>query len=337
MKAAVFIGKEQIKFENNYDYPKLRKDGIIIKVKSCAICGSDVDAYLHETIPPPRVLGHEFAGEIVEIGERIEIWKVGDRVTVAPHIHCNKCYYCINDLSNLCTKNGGIGFTQDGAFAEFVKVNLNEHHVLKIPDKINYDYAALVETYAIAYHAVKNSKIDEKKSVVIIGAGAMGLFVLLCLKQMGVENVVVIELNDFNKQKALDLGATSVFKPEEQYTIRKLMNNLGPDYIFECVGLPQTYIQSINLVRKAGTVVFIGLHKDSFEFNFFPMMIKELTLKTVTSTTGDDMNEILSILEKKYVNLDPFITKHVQLSELDDTFKWLLSPERQAVKVFTKF
>ena len=336
MKAAVFVKKQSIVYEEEYKDPRLRKDGIIIKVECCAICGSDLDAYKYETIPPPVVLGHEFSGFISEIGEKVEGWKIGDRVIVRPHIRCNKCYYCKNGLSNLCVNSGGIGMTQDGGFAEYVKVPLKNHDVFKIPNNIGFDYAALIETYAITHHALKLSQIGKNDIMVIIGAGAIGLFTLLRAKQLEVENVIIIEPNKYNQAKAKEIGADYVFNPDDFYEIKRLTKNIGADYVFECVGLPQTYIQAINLVRKAGTVILIGLYDKSFEFSFFPMMLKELTLKTITSTLAEDMQEIISILNEKKVNLDPFITKYIQLKDLNNAFKWLCSPEREAIKVMVK-
>lgn len=140
--------------------------------------------------------------------------------------------------------------TQDGAFAEYVKVTLKDHDVFKIPDKVSYDYAALVETYSITYHALNLSKINKDDSMVIIGAGAMGLFTLLCAKQFGVEKVIIIEPNIYNQEKAKEIGADYVFTPENFYEIKALTNNIGPDYVFECVGHPKTYVQAINLVQK---------------------------------------------------------------------------------------
>ena len=227
--------------------------------------------------------------------------------------------------------------TKDGSFAEYVGVQLKEHDVLKIPDSINYDYAALIETYSISLRALKMSGIKKNNNMVIIGAGAIGLFLLLCAKQLGVEQVIIIDPNTYNQEKAKELGTDYVFTPDDFYEIRRLTNKVGADYIFECVGLPQTYIQAINLVRKAGTVTLIGLYNQPFEFSFFPMMLKELTLKTVTSTLTEDMQEVITILNEKKVNLKPFITKYIELKELDNTFKWLCSPERKAIKVLVKF
>ncbi|MHA1380814.1 MAG: zinc-dependent alcohol dehydrogenase [Candidatus Helarchaeota archaeon] len=336
MKAAIFVKKREINYNENYNYPKLKKDGIIVKVKSCFICGSDVHAYNYETIPPPVVLGHEFSGYIVEIGEQITGYNIGDKIVVQPHIRCGKCYYCRNNLENLCVNNGGIGFTQDGAFAEFVKVPIKKHNIFKIPNNISYEYAALIETYSIALRVVRLSNISSKDNAVIIGAGAVGLFVLLTVKELGVQNIIVIEPNKFNQSKALELGANYIFPPDKSYEIKKLINRVGPDYVFECVGSPNTYIQAFNLVRKAGSVILIGLHEIPFEFNFFPLMLKELNIKTITSTRAIDMQEVISIYNDKAINLAPFITKTVKLKELDSIFKWLSSPKREAVKVLVK-
>ncbi len=336
MKAAVFEKKGIIKYEENYDYPKLRKDSIIIKVKSCAICGSDVHAYESETIPPPVVLGHEFSGEIFEIGEKVEGLNIGDRVIVQPHIRCGKCYYCQRNLKNLCVNSGGIGFTQDGGFAEYVRVMVKNHEIFMVPENIGNDHAALVETYSIAHRALRLSGIKDEK-MVIIGAGAIGLFVLLAAKLFGIEDVMVIEPNKFNQKKALELGASQVFLPDDYHEIKKITSRVGPDFVFECVGSPNTYVQAFNLVRKGGTVVLIGIHDKPFEFNFFPLMLKELIIKTVTLSRPEDMQEILQILSEKNIDLNPFITKHIDLKELDDTFKWLSNPEREAIKIIIKF
>ncbi|MHA1193577.1 MAG: zinc-dependent alcohol dehydrogenase [Promethearchaeota archaeon] len=337
MKGAVFEGKHKIIIKEDLIKPSIEEDEVLIKTKKVAICGSDVGSY--ETggpYFPGTILGHEFSGEIVEVGEKVKKLKVGARVTVNPQIPCNECYYCLHDQENMCKiKNYALGTTENGAMREYLNVKAERVHVL--PDNVSFEQAALVEPISVALYAVKESEFQIGQTAAVIGAGPIGLFVIQVLKAAGADKIFVLEPVEFKQKKALEFGADKVFMPNAWKKISRKTNNIGPDHVYDCVGLSTTFINSLNLIKNGGKITLIGMHANSFEINnILSMTTNNITVRGVYGYNQEIFKIAINLLEQGKILVDPLITKNIKLEEVPDIFEKLSKPEHDELKVIVE-
>jgi 2-desacetyl-2-hydroxyethyl bacteriochlorophyllide A dehydrogenase len=326
MRALVLKAIQQLGFVSDYPRPTLAKDEAIIKVKYCGICGSDLEAFQYGMILMPIIPGHEFSGEIVELGTNIRDWRIGDRVTVYPGSFCGKCYYCQRGEENLCKKMLlGLGLSINGAMAEYVKFPAK--YLFKLPDSVSYEEGAIVEPLSVGYHGVKLSKIQPGDTAVVIGAGTIGVSTIQALKLLKTDEIYVIDPNEFNRNIALQLGAKETKAPMQ-------INKVGPDFVFVCAGFPETYQNAIKIVRGGGTIILLGVHFDPVKTNYLQVIAKEATLKGSFGYSNAEFQEVLKLLAQKKFQPNLLISKKVKLENaVQDGFLELLSKEKKAVKI----
>jgi (R,R)-butanediol dehydrogenase/meso-butanediol dehydrogenase/diacetyl reductase len=248
MKAAVWYGKEDIRLLDLPE-PVVAPDQVKIKVRWCGICGSDVHEYREgPTIiskkphpltgrSSPIILGHEFSGDVVEVGGHIQRSHLGDRVTVNCLIYCGACPYCRAGEYNMCLRLATVGLAWDGAFADYVVVP--DYTVLKIPDPVTYEMASFAEPLAVAVRAVNRSRLKVGDTAVVIGAGPIGLLVLQVAKAAGSSQVFAVETIQVRRELAKQLGASEVFDPtggDVGKEIAERIEGLRAHVAFECVG-----------------------------------------------------------------------------------------------------
>lgn len=337
MKGAVFEGKHKIIIKEDLIKPSIEEDEVLIKTKKVAICGSDVGSY--ETggpYFPGVVLGHEFSGEIVEVGEKVKKLKVGTRVTVNPQIPCNECYYCLHDQENMCKiKNYALGTTENGAMREYLNIKAERVHVL--PDNVSFEHGAIVEPLSVALYAVKESEFQIGQTAAVIGAGPIGLFVIQVLKAAGAAKIFVLEPVEFKQKKALEFGANKVYIPNAWKKISRQTNNIGPDHVYDCVGLSTTLTNSLNLIKKGGKITLIGMHANSLEINnILSMTTNNITVRGVYGYNQEIFKIAINLLEQGKILVDPLITKKIKLEEVPDIFEKLSKPEHDELKVIVE-
>jgi (R,R)-butanediol dehydrogenase / meso-butanediol dehydrogenase / diacetyl reductase len=276
MKAATMEGPKQFVIK---DIPKPTPgpSEVIVRTRACAVCGSDLTVY--KLGIPDRILGHEFSGDIVEIGDRVKGWKTGDRVVIEPQLSCGECHWCKTKQFNLCDSLEYTGLATDGGFAEFVRVPAYQLHLL--PDNINYEHGALMEPLAVAIRGVRLSQIKPGDSVAVFGCGSIGLFTMLWARKMGAKKVIALDIVPTRAQQAQQL-ADSILNPAEitaSEEIIKLTDNIGADIIFECSGNPQAQQDAIESVRKGGQIVLLGIGYEPTPVMFMQLTMKEIGLK----------------------------------------------------------
>ncbi|MHA1379127.1 MAG: zinc-dependent alcohol dehydrogenase [Candidatus Helarchaeota archaeon] len=338
MKGAILQEKGKIVIKDNIPKPKIKKDQVLIKVKNCGICGSDMESYHSGAlILSGLIIGHEFSGEIVEIGESVKKWKIGDRVTANPNLNCGKCNFCLQGQENLCRKSlEGIGLAYNGAMAEFVGVRADRLHSL--PQNVSFEEGALVEPLTIAVYGVQESWFKIGENAVVYGAGTIGLLTTQVLNTIGASDIYVIEPSEFNQKKALEMGASEVFMPNNWGKINKLTNKIGPDHVFDCAGVPQTYINSIKIVRKGGFITVIGLHAEPFQMEgFMQLLTKNITMRGIYGYNQDTFRTTISLLKKKKIDVKPIITKKIKVGEVPEAFKTLSNPNNEEIKILVEF
>jgi len=309
---------------------------LVLEVAYCGICGTD----LHSTregpamLPCNSVLGHEFVGEIAELGNNLQSqWERGDRVCALPFISCGKCEACLAGRPFECLALGCIGLDQPGGFAEYVATS--EFNTLKLPDTLNIQDAALIEPLAVGLHAVRVGGLKAGQRVLITGAGPIGLAVALWARFMGARDVVVSEPAAERRKLALSMGATAVIQPTEELGDQFADVAGGPpDVLFECVGAPGLIQQCIEIAPRRGMLVPVGVCEQPDTILPFPALIKELAIQFAIAYTRDDYETVISMLAQGRIDASPMVTGIVSLDEMPDAFEALRSPSDQC-KVLT--
>ncbi len=284
MKAAVFYGKHDLRIEN-IEIPRAGRGEVVLQVKACGICGTDVHIFEGDegaaATPRGTVLGHEFAGIVTEVGEGVTSVKVGDRVCVDPNKLCNECYYCKSGLGHFCENITGIGTTVNGGFAEYCVVP--ESQVYQVADSTSYEAAAMTEPVACCLHGIDMCDISPGDTVMVIGGGMIGLIMLQLAKLKGASTLILSEPVAEKRAYAKKLGADICVDPINE-NVAKVLEKNGISRIstvIECVGRTSTMTDAISFAGKKSTVMFFGLTKpdEAIQVKPFELFKKEITLK----------------------------------------------------------
>jgi len=319
--------------------PNVSYGEALIEVCATGICGSDLHVYewspaRYKQLSLPVILGHEFSGKIVEIKNNTSSLQVGDRVTVSPHIYCKECYYCVSGQRNLCEQGAlRIGFTRNGAFARYISVPVE--CVYKLPNNITLEEAALTEPLCVGLHAIELSSVKCGDAVAVLGPGPIGLLLLLTLKAAGVTQLIVTGKNIDKKRLefARELGADIVNVDEENpvKVAKELTDGLGVNTVFDATGSSSAVKQGIDMVRKGGEVILIGLAASSEEI-FFPDIVRsEKILRGSMNYNSKTWSRAINLYREKKVMLNPLITHRIRLDDIEQGFQLVSS--KNAVKV----
>lgn len=336
MKAAVLTAKRTIEIQE-VPTPRPQKGEALVKVQYCGICGSDVHIFQHG-LPRPNIMGHEFSGSIAEVGEGVENWKTGEAVSCVPGIKCGVCYWCQSGQSQICEwavqKSYGTGVIP-GAMAEYVAVKASS--LRRLPEGVGPAEACLAEPLAVCLHGVRLSRVRPGDRAVVLGCGPIGLLTTLILARSGVRSIRCTDLAESKRRRALKLGAETVHDPKglSPFIFHQLMDDLGPDIVYECVGVPQTLADGINYVKKGGQVLVLGVGMDPT--TLLPMVwnFKEVEIKGSYGMTGEEYDLALDWLARGWVPVEQIITREVSLDEIKWAFNLLEGPNEE-VKVLVR-
>lgn len=284
MKSAVFYGKHDMRVEES-PMPKVGAEDVLIQVKACGICGTDVHIYEGDKgaaeVTPPTILGHEFSGVVAEVGSAVTNVKVGDRVCIDPNCYCGKCDFCRNGIAHYCTDMIGYGTTVNGGFAEYCSVN--QRQVYKLGDHTTFEQGAMTEPVACCLHGMDMCNIHPGSSVVIIGGGMIGLLMLQLARLAGAARTALLEPVEAKREVAKKLGADICIDPIHD-NVKTALASAGMTWVntvIECVGRTSTIEQAIDIVGNKGTVMMFGLTKpdDTISLKPFEVFQKEIELK----------------------------------------------------------
>lgn len=264
MKAAVLHKPGDLRYEE-VPIPVPMENEVLVKVRAASVCGSDLDRVMHTgTYSFPLIPGHEFCGEVAATGPAVTKFKPGDRVVVAPLIPCRKCTFCEQGLYSLCDSYNFLGSRTNGGFAEYVVVP--EANLLFLPDNVDFNQGAIIEPAAVVLHGILRLNIRAGDSVLLLGAGALGLLSLEWARALGAGSIMVSDVVPDKLELAFKLGADytiDVRTGDAVEEMRKITQGQGADIVIEAAGLPVTQEQAIRAVRKRGKVLFLGTaHKD---------------------------------------------------------------------------
>ncbi len=321
MKAGVLQGLENIVYREIPD-PEAGPDEVIIKVELCGICGSDIHGYRQGLFPPGTVMGHEFSGDVVQTGAEVKGINIGERVTVNPANLCGVCRWCRKGQYSRCPSGmaNGIGMSDwPGAMAEYVRARQSQ--VWKLPENISDRQGALIEPLAVALHAVRTSGLTLGQSVLVMGAGAIGLLVMQLARKMGAGKVLITEVAKNRMEAAEELGAQHVFNPLEDdlREIRKLTDE-GPDMVFECSGAQEAINDALRLVTRGGKIMLVGMSLKPVSMSHVHILQKELTLQAALGYS-DDFEYAIPLLAEGSVDVDSLITDIVPLVDVGNAFR----------------
>ena len=339
MKALVL---EQYKILKMIDMPMptFGPDEILVKVKACGICGSDVHGYDGSTGRrlPPIVMGHEAAGLVEAVGANVKGLEPGDRVTFDSTVSCGNCFFCSRGQINLCDNRQVLGvstpeFKRHGAFAEYVTVP--SRIVYKLPDTLSFEQAALIEAVSIAVHGVNRTPIRLGDTCVVVGAGMIGSLTIQAARLGGCANVIAIDLEDRKLEMARGFGATYTFNPRNEDVVarvKELTGGRGADSAIDCVGATAPIQTCMNVVRKGGHVTLIGNVTPKIELPLQIAVSRELTLYGSCASNGE-YPECIALMASGQIQVAPIISARISLEEGPEYFSRLYANDQDLMKV----
>lgn len=279
MKALVYTKSKTILYQE-VPLPKIKPDEVLLKIKSVGICGTDLHIFNGGmNLPTPLIVGHEFSGLIEKVGSQVKNFKKEDRVVAEHVVSCGKCAYCLQGKPNLCSYAKVIGLHLPGALAEYLAVPAQL--VYKIPDNLSFDEAALIEPLSIAYYAAREVDFVLGKKVAVVGQGPIGLLVDQLLKAAGAY-VIGIDIQRARLKFArAKKWADKIINSQKQNVVKEI-NNLtkdGVDITFEAVGMESTAEMSLEITRRDGTVVLLGVFESPSKLNLMHLVKKELNVR----------------------------------------------------------
>ena len=345
MKAAVLHGLGDFRTEM-VDIPKINAEEVLIKVKYCGICGSDVPrSMVSGARKYPLILGHEFAGEVVEVGEKVEHLKPKDRVAIAPLVPCGECEHCKASDYGLCDDYNIIGTGSNGAFAEYVKVP--QDHALLVDDSLDFETAAGIEPAAIGYHGLQKANIQPGETVVVMGCGPIGQLTLQWAKVFGATTVIAVDVFEDKLALAKELGADITINAKEVDVVEKIreLTNGGAHVVAETAGSVITQQQSILAAKKKGRVIFLGItHRglDLTEETMEHIMRGELTIKGSWNSytapyPGLAWQATLDFMASGAIKFKPMISHKIDVEEVGEYLKGMADRTLMYNKVLVSF
>ena len=321
MKALVLEKYNELVYKDVPE-PEISDDDVLVRVKACGICGSDVhgmDGSTGRRIPP-LIMGHEASGVIEKTGKNVKGWNIGDRVTFDSTVYPLNDWYTLHGLYNLSDNRQVLGvspgsYRRNGAFAEYVAVP--GHILYRIPDNVSFEQAAMVEPVAIALHAVNLSGLKPGESCAVVGVGTIGVFIVQLVQLAGASRVIAVDINRANLKHAGEIGAGYMFHPSEDdvtVKIRAITEYRGADLSFDAAGNSATVNIAIDLLRKGGRAVLVGNLAPSVEFPLQKVVTREIRLIGSCAIRGE-FETVLDLLDKGKINVEEHISAVAPLSE----------------------
>ena len=335
MKAAILTAKQQITI-SDIAKPVPTQGEVLIRVEYCGICGSDVHAYETLMFPVGTILGHEFAGVIADVGPGVTKHQIGERVVVRPPGICD-CEWCLKGELALCAQHfdNTVGLKIPGGFGDYVVVK--DFQAIKLPASISFQQAAQFEPLAVSLHAVNNSGLRVGDTVVVFGAGPIGLLTLRGAKLAGAGKIYVVEKSPMRQAMATKFGADYVLDPGAIDIVETVLDSepFGVNMIFECVGKEVTLDASLRLVRKGGQIVMLGASAQPVVIDQLKWLQKGVTIRASMGYFVEDFTTAIKATALGMYDLDSLVTDVILLDDLEDGIKRLRNPE-QALKILVR-
>lgn len=331
MKAVVLNGPNDF-CTKDIAKPVIASDEILLKMERAAICGTDIrilEGKKTKDVRYPSVIGHEMCGIISEVGSEVTNYAVGEKVSVANVIPCGNCFSCLSGRENACMNRTAIGYQYDGGFAEYIRIPascIRSGNLVKLPDSVSFTAGALIEPLSCCIRGLKNAGTGFNDTVLVVGAGPIGLMHVQLSNIAGARKVIVSEPNGFRRGKALEVGASVVVDPTTENLaeiVRRETNGIGVDVIIVAIGVPSLVNDTLKLCRKGGTVClfagFAGTGECTIEVN--TIHYNELNVCGSTAYKRSDYLAAAEMVKSGKIDLDKIATHVFKLDDFQEAYR----------------
>ena len=331
MRAAVYKGNQRLEVEE-IPTPEPGAGQVLVDVKYCAICGTDVHGFLYDVVPPGTVLGHEYCGTIAKVGPGVSTWKEGDRVVGGGGTPPPGQEAPLRTKPRYNYHAEGFSGKKLRAYAEYVL--MEEWEPIPIPEGVTDEEAALCEPCSVAVHAVRRSRLELGDSVAVLGAGPIGLLCLQVAKASGAGRVIVSEPSATRRAAALELGADEVVDPTEEDVVSRMVSltdGLGPQIVFECAAAKPTLDQALNMVRRWGQIMLVAIAWEPVEVLPADWMAHEIELRSSFGSSPENWRTSLDLIRSGSVRMGPLLTEagFIPMDQIQQAFESLIKPTTQ--------
>ncbi|MGL4593156.1 MAG: alcohol dehydrogenase catalytic domain-containing protein [Thermoguttaceae bacterium] len=338
MQAIVYHAPGDIRFEN-IPKPECKDGELLVKVDACAVCGTDLKSKNHGNprIKAPLVMGHEFTGIVAEVSQTaISGFNVGDRIVMATSVSCGECFYCKKGFKNLCLNLAPMGFSYHGGMAEYVAIPalaLKGGHVVKVPQQVEAKYAALAEPVSCAVNSVDQCKVQQGDTVLVMGAGPMGLLNAVVAKAMGASTIIMSELNSLRREQAANFAIDILVDPASENIaeiVKKATGGIGADVVIVAAPAAFPQEQALSLVRKQGTVcLFASLPVGKSMINIDSRILHygEIRMIGTSDSTPEHVKTAVSLIATKKIPVEKIASHILPFNQIDKAFELMVSGE----------
>jgi L-iditol 2-dehydrogenase len=335
MKQAVMTSPGKIEF-SDIERPQPEADEVILQTKRIGVCGSDIHVFhgLHPYTSYPVVQGHEIGAVIAEVGAKVSGFAVGDKVVFMPQVTCGECYPCRHGMYHICDKLKVMGFQTGGAAQEFFAIKADM--VLKLPESMTLDEAALIEPVSVAVHALSRAGSVEGLKVIVLGAGTIGNLVAQVARASGAKGVMITDVSEYKLEKARLCGLEHVVNPQKEDLGQAILNAFGPDkadLILECVGVQETITQAVSNARKGSTIIVVGVFGKKPEVDLGLVQDRELSLIGTLMYQKKDYLRAIELVAGGKLRLEPMVTHRFAFQDYLKAYEAIESSGGQYMKV----
>lgn len=335
MRVAMYYSNRDVRLEE-IPTPRIGPGELLVKVIASGICGSDVMEW-YRIKKAPRVLGHEIAGEIVEVGKGVDRYKVGDRVFVSHHVPCNTCYYCLNGYHTVCDTLRSTNF-DPGGFSEYIRVpKINvERGTFLLPEGVSFEDGVFIEPLACVLRGQRIARLRPGQSVLIIGSGISGVLHIALARASGARWIIASDINEYRLKSAKKFGADEVIEAKEvsPAKIREINNGRLADLVIVCAGTISAYIQALQSVDRGGSILcFAPLEPGlNFVFPFFEFWNDGITLLSTYGGSPFDITTAIELIKVHRLPIREMITHRLSLAETGLGFQ-LVTKAKDSIKI----
>lgn len=344
MKAYVLHGVDDLRFED-VSVPELKDSEVLVKIMAAGICGSDIPRiYQTGAHVQPLIPGHEFSGQVVQIGRAVDAGWMSKRVGVFPLIPCHACKPCLDENYEMCRNYSYLGSRCNGGFAEYVAVPVD--NLIELPEQVSYEAGAMLEPMAVATHAMRRLTIEPDQNVVVCGLGTIGLMLVMFLKEQGIKNIFAIGNKEFQKEQAMKRGIASdcycdCREMDAEQWILQHTNENGADVFFECVGKNETFSQAVSSTAPAGDIMLVGNpHSDMMlSQNIYWKILRNQQRIFGTWNSSfkheitDDWHYVMNRLKEGRIEPESLISHRYSLENLEQGFQIMRDKTEDYIKI----
>lgn len=335
MKQQVINEAKKIEF-HTVPIPECNKNEVLVKIMRIGVCGSDIHVFYgkHPNTSFPVTQGHEVSGEIVEIGEEVKEFQIGDKVTIQPQITCGECYSCLHGNYHICDKLKVMGFQSQGTASEYFVID--QSYIIKLPAELNYNQGAMIEPVAVACSAIRKINNIEGKKIIVLGGGPIGNLTAQVAKALGANSILLTEVNDFRLKLAKEVGIDFVVNPAKVNLTDEIKKCFGADkadVIIECVGLESTVDTALQNARKGTEIILVGVFGEKTTIDLNVIQNSELRLIGVLMYQKQDYLKAIELVSTNKIDVESLITNHFPFLEYQRAYEYIEKNREKVMKV----